>query len=329
MAGMGKRLRPLTLTTPKPLLKVAGKSIVEHLLNNLQPISPEPIDEVGFIIGNFSAETKQQIINIASHLNLKYHLYTQDVPLGTAHAVFMAEQMLSGKVIIAFADTIFIAHEKIDSSQDAIIFTKKVDNPQQYGVVKLDKDLFITGFVEKPKTFVSDQAIIGIYYFKDAQKLGEKIKYLIDNGIKGNGEYQLTDALSMLLQDGLRFKSYTTDQWLDCGNPQTLLSTTSKILELYHSGQEKYDGVENTVINPPVYIAPGAKIKNSVIGPFAAIEDGCIIEDTTVKDSIIYDSTFISDSFISKSIIGSNSHIVSNVNKLIVGDYTKIQNHEK
>ncbi len=330
MAGMGKRLRPLTLTTPKPLLKVAGKSIVEHLLNNLQAISPEPIDQVGFVIGNFSADIQQQIKDIAQRLGLKYHLFIQHVPLGTAHAVFMAKDMLQDNVIIAFADTIFLAKEKINPSEEAIIFTKKVENPEQYGVVDLDQNNFITGFVEKPKTFVSDQAIIGIYYFNQAQKLKEKIQYIIDNDIKGNGEYQLTDALSMLLEQGMKFKSYTTDEWLDCGNPQTLLSTTKRILEIQHNNLSQSNAIiENSVINPPVYIGSGAKITNSVIGPYASVEEGSVIENSTVKNSIIYDRTIIRDSCINDSIIGTNSTIINNANKLIVGDFTNIENHEK
>lgn len=330
MAGMGKRLRPLTLTTPKPLVKIAGKSIVEHLLNNLQSISPEPIDEVGFIVGNFPATVQDQIDDMVQRIGIKSSFFLQDVPLGTAHAVFMAEHMLNGKVIIAFADTIFIASEKIDPTQDAIIFTKRVDNPEQYGVVQLNEENYITGFVEKPKTFVSDQAIIGIYYFKEAQRLKQKIRYLLDNGIMGNGEYQLTDALELLLRDGLKFKSYTTDEWLDCGNPQTLLATTRRILELYHNDSTGHTAtIQNSVIIPPVYIGDDVKITNSVIGPYAAVEQGVRIEDSTVKNSIIYDHSSISGSFISESIIGSNSTISANVNKLIVGDYTNILNHEK
>ncbi len=327
MAGMGKRLRPLTLTTPKPLLKIAGKSIVEHLLNNIQAISPEPIDEVGFVIGNFSAEIKQQIKNIAENLNIKYHIFVQNVPLGTAHAIYMAEQILDGHVIVAFADTIFIANDKIDPQQQAIIFTKRVDNPEQYGVVKLDSEDNIIGFVEKPKNYVSDQAIIGIYYFNNGRLLKDKIKYLLDNEIKGNGEYQLTDALELLLNDGLQFKSYTTDEWLDCGNPRNLLSTTKRMLEILNTSSTNSENVENSVIIPPVYIGPGVKIKNSVIGPYASIEAQAIIEDSTVKNSIIYEHTQISDSFINESIIGSNSQIVGNVNKLTVGDFSNIKSH--
>ena len=331
MAGMGKRLRPLTLTTPKPLLKIAGKTIVEHLLNNLQSISPSKIDEVGFIIGNFSPEIKQLITNIAEQLNVKHRLFVQNVPLGTAHAVSMAKEMLEGNVIIAFADTIFVARETIDSSQEAIIFTKRVENPEQYGVVDLDENNYITGFVEKPKTFVSDQAIIGIYYFKQAEKLRDKINYLIEHNIKGNGEYQLTDALDMLLKDQMKFKSYPTDEWLDCGNPQALLYTAKRVLELYYNNTEIYknENLDNSIINPPVFIGKNVKIKNSVIGPYACIEDNSVIEDSTVKNSIIYDDTTIADSFINESLIGSSSEIISNVNKLIVGDYTNIRSHEK
>ncbi len=330
MAGMGKRLRPFTLQTPKPLVKVTGKTIVEHLLNNIKSVSNEPISEINYIIGKFSDEIKNQITSIAEQIGIKYNILVQDVPLGTAHAVYMAKEQLKGKVIIAFADTIFISDKKIDTNADAVIFTKQVNNPQQYGVVKFDENKErITAFVEKPQEFISDQAIIGIYYFKNAELLREKIEYLIENNITVKGEYQLTDALELLLKDGLTFRSLETKFWLDCGNPQMLLQTTEKILDLYYK-QNTYptEEIVNSVIIPPVYIGKETKIKNSIIGPYVSIESKVEIENSIIKNSIIYDNSKIKDISLIKSVIGHNTEISDSPQRLVIGDYSKISGNE-
>ena len=323
MAGMGKRLRPFTLNKPKPLLKINGKTIVEHLLNNIQTISNEKIEEVGFVIGKFSSDIKEEIKNIAKRLNVKYKLFLQNIPLGTAHAIYMAEEILEGKVIIAFADTIFIAKQKLDTNNEAIIFTKKVQKPEQYGVVQLDKNNNIVNFVEKPKKFISNLAIIGIYYFRQAQILRDKIKYLIDNNIMVKSEYQLTDALDLLLKQGLKFKTYNTEHWLDCGNPKMLLNTNKTLLQLNHS-YTTYNQATNSIIIPPNFIGKNVLIENSIIGPFVNIEDNTTIKNSIIKNSIIYNASVIESSILENSIIGSKAFVVSASDKILIGDYSKI-----
>jgi len=323
MAGMGKRLRPFTLNKPKPLLKINGKTIVEHLLNNIQTISNEKIEEIGFVIGKFSSDIKEEIKNIAKRLNVKYKLFLQNVPLGTAHAIYMAEEILDGKVIIAFADTIFIAKQKLDTNNEAIIFTKKVDKPEQYGVVQLDKNNNIVNFVEKPKKFISNLAIIGIYYFRQAEVLRDKIKYLIDNNIMVKNEYQLTDALDLLLKQGLKFKAYTTEHWLDCGNPKMLLNTNKTLLQINHS-YTTYNQATNSIIIPPNFIGKNVLIENSIIGPFVNIEDNTTIKNSIIKNSIIYNASVIESSILENSIIGSKAFVVSASDKILIGDYSKI-----
>ena len=207
MAGMGKRMRPHTLTTPKPLVPVAGKPIVEHLVEDIAKMLKEPIDTIGFVIGRFGNEVEQQLLNIATRVGAKGKIYYQDEALGTAHAVRCAGECLTGPIVIAFADTIFKADFQPDPSADGVIWVSKVDNPKQFGVVKYTADLTITDFVEKPQTFVSDLAIIGIYYAKDGGRLKKEIDYLIDNDIKEKGEYQLTNALENMKNQGLIFKA--------------------------------------------------------------------------------------------------------------------------
>ncbi|MFQ3575583.1 MAG: nucleotidyltransferase family protein, partial [Cytophagales bacterium] len=161
MAGMGKRMRPHTLTVPKPLVPIAGKAIVHRLVEDIVKVCGEPVEEVAFIIGNFGKEVEDRLIGIASQVGAKGSIYYQHEALGTAHAIYCAEKSLSGKVVVAFADTLFKADFKLDSSEEGIIWVQKVEDPRPFGVVKIGNDGSITDFVEKPENFVSDLAIIG------------------------------------------------------------------------------------------------------------------------------------------------------------------------
>ena len=187
MAGMGKRMRPHTLTVPKPLIPVAGKPIVEWLVEDITRTCKEKVDEIAYVIGDFGPEVEKQLVAIAERLGAKGTIHYQDQPLGTAHAILCAESALTGKVIVAFADTLFRAEFKIDENQDGVIWVNRIDDPRMFGVVKVDQNNVITDFVEKPQTFVSDMAIIGIYYFRDGDNLRKELQYLIDNNVVEKG----------------------------------------------------------------------------------------------------------------------------------------------
>jgi glucose-1-phosphate thymidylyltransferase len=195
MAGRGSRLRPHTLTVPKPLVPVAGKPIVQRLVEDITKVCGEPVDEIAFIIGDFGDQVEKDLITVAEGLGAKGSIYHQEEALGTAHAILCAKDSLKGNVVVAFADTLFRADFTLDSSADGIIWVNQIDDPSAFGVVKLNQENVITDFVEKPVEFVSDLAIIGIYYFKDGAYLKDELQYLIDNDIKEKGEYQLTNAL--------------------------------------------------------------------------------------------------------------------------------------
>ena len=196
MAGWGSRLRPHTLTIPKPMVPIAGKPIVQRLVEGLVSTVDEPIEEINFIIREeFGQATEDKLLEVAAALNTKGIISYQDSPEGTAHAIYCAKESLDGKVIVAFADTLFKTDFKIDASKDGVIWVNKVEDPKAFGVVKLNSDNVITDFIEKPQEFVSDLAIIGIYYFKDGQALKTEIEHLLDNDIREKGEYQLTNAL--------------------------------------------------------------------------------------------------------------------------------------
>ena len=328
MAGMGKRLRPHTLTTPKPLIEVAGKSIVRRLCEDINQVVGEQIDEIGFIIGDFGKEVEERLLQIAEQLGAKGKIYYQNEPLGTAHAVWCARESLKGKVTVAFADTLFDAGFAMNTEEDGIIWTHKVEDPSAFGVVRKNDDGTINGFVEKPKEFVSNEAIIGIYYFKSGENLLSELQYLIDNNITKSGEYQLTDALQNMLDKGLKFKTNDVKEWLDCGNPAATINTNQRVLEL-KSGKEQLVSRDvksnNSVIIPPVYIGKGVSINNSVIGPYVSIAEGCEINDCRIENTMIGKQCILSKSVIAESMIGNNVNIKSNIQRLSIGDYSVVE----
>ncbi len=231
MAGMGKRMRPHTHTTAKPLLPIAGKPIVQRLVEDLAAVAGEPVEEVAFVTNPaFGKKVEDELVAIAKGIGAKGTIHYQETALGTAHAILCAQSALSGRVIVAFADTLFRAQLKLDKDCDGVIWVNKVEDPKPFGVVKLDDKGIITEFVEKPQTFVSDLAIIGIYYFADGEYLRKEMQYLIDNDIKDKGEYQLTNAMENMKQKGARFKAGSVDVWMDCGNKNAMVDTNTKVL---------------------------------------------------------------------------------------------------
>lgn len=202
MAGRGSRLRPHTLTVPKPLVPVGGKPIVHRLVEDIAAVCSEPIEEIAFVIGDFGAEVEAELIDVAAKLGAKGSIHYQEKPLGTAHAVLCAKEKLEGPVVVAFADTLFRADFKIDPTDDGILWVKQIEDPSAFGVVKLNSNGEIIDFVEKPQTYVSDLAMIGIYYFKEGEALRTELEYLIDNDVIKSGEYQLPDALRRLTEKG-------------------------------------------------------------------------------------------------------------------------------
>lgn len=324
MAGMGKRMRPHTLTTPKPLIPVAGKPIVEHLVEDIAKMLSEKINTIGFVIGRFGPEVEKQLLDIAARVGAKGKIYYQDEALGTAHAVRCAEECLEGPIVIAFADTIFKADFQPDPDADGVIWVSKVENPQQFGVVKYNDDLTITDFVEKPQTFVSDLAIIGIYYAKDGARVKSEIDYLINNGIKDKGEYQLTNALENMKNQGLVFKAGKVDEWLDCGNKNATVFTNSRVLTIKPESASKGSNIklENSIIIEPCFIGDDVAIQNSVIGPHVSIGKGSRISDSRVSGSIILEKAEISNLVLQNSLIGNSATVAGTPGDLSAGDYT-------
>ncbi len=324
MAGRGSRLRPHTLTTPKPLVPVAGKPMVQRIVEDLITSYGETPDEIAFVIGDFGAEVENQLLELARQLGAQGRIYHQEKPLGTAHAILCAKPSLHGSCLIAFADTLFKANFQPDTQADGTIWVKKVENPESFGVVKTDSNGFITDFVEKSPVFVSDLAIVGIYHFKEAETLRDELQYLIDNDIKEKGEYQITNALENLKNKGAKIKAATIEEWLDCGNRQSVVATNSRMLEIKQESENLISpeaDIQNCLIIPPCYIGPKAVLQNSIIGPGVSIGSRTKVSRCILRHSLIREDAELQNLILEGSMIGQHTRVNGRIPDLSIGDY--------
>lgn len=328
MAGRGSRLRPHTLTVPKPLVPVGGKPIVHRLVEDIAALLSEPIDEIGFVIGDFGAEIEAELIKVAEKLGAKGSIFYQDKPLGTAHAVLCAEKLLDGPVVVAFADTLFRANFSIDPDADGILWVKQIEDPSAFGVIKMNEEGEIIDFVEKPKEFVSDLAMIGIYYFRDGHGLAKELNFLVENGIIKSGEYQLPDALRRLTEKGSRFKPGEVQEWLDCGNKEVTVQTNQRVLEFDREKNlpmiDPSAKVMNSVIIPPCFLGKDVVVENSVVGPHVSLGKGSVVTNSIIKNSILQNHAIIVNANMEDSMIGSHAKYKGLSRDLSLSDYSII-----
>jgi glucose-1-phosphate thymidylyltransferase len=325
MAGMGKRMRPHTLTIPKPLIPIAGKPIVERLCEDLAEVCDEKIDEIGFVIGRFGEAVEKKLISIAEGLGAKGKIYYQDEALGTAHAILCAEPTLHGKTIVAFADTLFKANFQLDEEKDGILWVQKIEDQSQFGVVQLNSDGVIEDYVEKPETFISDLAMIGIYYFKDGDWLKKELQYLIDNKVIKSGEYQLPDALRNMTKQGANFYPGTVDEWLDCGNKNATVNTNQRVLEIKKFKESLVSSslsLKNSQVIEPCYIGDGVELVNSVVGPHVSIGKGTKIENSRIENSVIQEGCIIKNQNLSNTMLGNAVQLYAEPVSLSLSDYS-------
>jgi glucose-1-phosphate thymidylyltransferase len=327
MAGRGTRMRPHTLTIPKPLIPIAGKAMVEHIVEDLVKVCSEKVDEVAYVIGDFGKEVEQQLIDVAEKIGAKGSIYYQEEPLGTAHAILCAADALNGKVLIAFADTLFRAEFKLEEEKDAIIWVHQVNDPSQFGVVKMDGET-ISDFVEKPEEFISNMAIIGIYYFRDGDNLKAELQYLIDNDIRKGKEFQLTDGLENMKNKGVQFYPGTVQEWLDCGNKDATVHTNQRILEFKKEQatvRETLESVDSTIVEP-CSIGNNVHLENATIGPHVSIGDNTTIQNSVIQNCIIQSNSVITNAKLTNSMIGNFVEYEGSGNQqqVSIGDYSSI-----
>jgi glucose-1-phosphate thymidylyltransferase len=331
MAGIGSRLRPHTLTVPKPLTVIAGKPIVQRLVEDIASVIDEKIEEIAFVIGSvakgFPSDTEEKLLKIAKELGAKGAVYIQDEALGTAHAIYMAKESLSGPCVVAYADTLFKADFTLDVNADGAIWVSKVDNPSAFGVVKV-QDGFITDFIEKPKDFVSDLAIIGIYYFKSGEKLLEEIQYLIDNDLKENNEYQLTNVLESLKLQGAKFIPGTVNAWMDCGKKDPTVDTNKQTLGFeYAAGKNLVSSdvvLNNSEIIQPCYVGENVVLTDTKIGPYVSIGENSVVTNSTIVNSLIQTNVEILNANLNNAMIGNYAKYNAKYSSVSIGDYTEL-----
>ncbi len=329
MAGRGSRLRPHTLTVPKPLIPIAGKPIVQRLVEDIAGVLEEEIEEIAFIIAeDFGTETEENLKAVAKSLGAKGTIYYQDKPLGTGHAIMCAQDSLSGPCVIAYADTLFRADFTLDKEADSVIWVKQVANPQAYGVVSLNEKNEITGLVEKPAEFVSDLAVIGIYYFKQGEVLKQELQAVLDAQLMHGGEYQINDGIKQMQAKGYVFKPGKIDEWMDCGNKSVTVETNGRMLQFLHKEGKHLVSetakLENASIIPPCFIGENAVIKDSTVGPNVSVGAGTVIENSSVSESLIQNFSTITNAQLKNAMIGNHAKFDGNFTAISIGDYSEL-----
>ena len=330
MAGRGSRLRPHTLTVPKPLIPVAGQPIVHRLVKDIAKVLGQPIEEIAFILGDpafFGDDVVESLKDLATGLGAKASIYRQDEPLGTGHAIMCAKESLTGPAVIAYADTLIRADFNLDPNADAVIWVKQVDQPEAYGVVKLNDSNEIVELVEKPKDFVSDLAVIGIYYFKDVSVLKQELQHVLDNNIINGGEYQINDGIKGMMAKGNVFKTGEVEEWMDCGNKAVTVETNTRMLGfLQADGEEQMIAtsvtLENSKIIEPCFIGENVILKNATIGPNVSIGNNCTITDATIKNSLIQTHSTIKNADLDDAMIGNHVEFDGKFKTISIGDHS-------
>lgn len=331
MAGRGSRLRPHTLTVPKPLIPIAGKPIVHRLVEDIAKVIDHKIDEIAFIIHkDFGDKVPQELIAIAEKLGAKGSIYYQNEPLGTAHAILCAKESMEGPIVVAYADTLFRADFTLDTTADSVIWVKQVEDPSAFGVVQLNDANEIVDFVEKPKEFVSDLAIIGIYYFKSGETLRSELQFLLDNNVVKGGEYQLTDGLENMKQKGMKFVPGKVEEWMDCGNKNVTVETNSRMLNfLQHDGEENLIAdtvrIENSTIIPPCFIGEDVILINSTVGPNVSLGKASHLTNVKIQNSLVQTHAHIRNAKLDNAMIGNHATFDGDFKSISIGDYSVLE----
>lgn len=317
LAGLGTRLRPHTYSRPKPLVNVAGKPVLGHILDGMADLQ---FDEIIFIVGYLGDQIEKYVSEKYPHLNARF--VVQEEMRGQAHAINLAKPYIDQDVLIIFGDTIWETDwtrlRRVQS--DGLIYVHQVPDPRRFGVVTLENG-FVTRFVEKPQTQISNLAVVGVYYFKAWQKLMQGISDILELDIQTKGEYYLADAMQRMIEQGAQLEAESIAVWEDCGTREAILQTNRYLLG---KNAEHHGETEASHIIPPVHIASGAQVRRSIVGPNVSISEGAVIEDSILRDCIISEDAQVQSAMLEWSLVGSDARVRGAFEKLNVGDSSEI-----
>lgn len=324
MAGLGTRLRPHTWSKPKQLVTVAGKVVLDHVLDTLSSLqSPQDIELVN-IVGYLGDQISEHVR--AHYPNIRTHFVLQENPKGQSHAIKLAEEYLDGPMLMVFADTLIktdLAFLNAESAE-AVVWVKSVEDPRRFGVAEIGQDNLVKRLIEKPRDLSNNLAMVGFYYFKEAKDLISAIDEQMKRKLQLKGEYYLADAVNIMLERGLKMRAQEVDVWLDAGTPEALLETNRYLLA---NGQDNNQAAllrSGVVVVPPVFIHPSATIKHSVIGPHVSIGAGCVVENSIITDSIIEDNAHTYSVILESSLVGRSAILRRRTGIINAGDNTEV-----
>ena len=320
MAGLGTRLRPQTWSKPKPLVALAGRTVLDYVLDIFKTVTDQDLVEFVFITGIMGDQIHEHMDEF--YPNLKVHYVIQPEMRGQSDAVYLAREYLHGPTIVAFADTLvettfsFLPPE----SHDAVAWVKAVPDPRRFGVAELNGSGLVRRVVEKPQDTSNNLAVVGCYYFKRGQDLMAAIETQMQRGVTMKGEFFLADAVNIMLSDGLKMRTHEVDVWLDAGTPDSILETNRYLLDHGRDNSPDLPQFNNTVIIPPVNIHPSVEINGSVIGPYVSLSCDCKVTGSILSNSIVDEGAHLVNSLLEGSLLGRNVNVAGQALHLNLGD---------
>lgn len=323
MAGLGTRMRPHTWSKPKPLIALAGKTVLDFVLEQFDSALDRAEVEYVLILGPNQREQVEPYLK-AHHPNKRVHFVLQELMRGQSDALYLAREYLKGPMLMAFSDTLIESDlSDLDGLDvDGIAFVKPVDDPRRFGVARLDDDGWVTRLVEKPQDFSNNLVLVGFYYFRRAEDLISAIEEQLRRGVTLKNEYFLADAINIMLERGSRFRTREVDVWLDAGIPETVLETNRYLLEHGRDNSAEASRREGVAVVPPVYIHPSAVIESSVIGPHVSVGKDCHLQRVVISNSVIDECSSIKEMVIKDALLGRHVKVEGQAERLNLGDHS-------